>query len=63
MGAAEVKAGLNAALGTNAKPYWRVFSNFLSGQAARAEFEDSVRQYLNTSQLGGSPVPEFRYGV
>jgi hypothetical protein len=63
MGAAEVKAALNAELGTNAKSYWRVFSNFLSGRAARAEFEDSVRQYLNTPQLGESPVLEFRYGV
>lgn len=63
MGAAEVKAALNAALGTNAKSYWRVFSNFLSGRAARAEFEDSVRQYLNTPQLGESSVLEFRYGV
>ena len=56
MGAAEVKAALNVALGTNAKSYWRVFSNFLSGRTARAEFEDSVRQYLNTQQLGVSPV-------
>ena len=56
MGAAEVKAALNVALGTNAKSYWRVFSNFLSGRTARAEFEDSVRQYLNTQQLGESPV-------
>lgn len=58
MGAAEVKAALNVALGTNAKSYWRVFSNFLSGRTARAEFEDSVRQYLNTQQLGRSPVPD-----
>jgi len=57
MGAAEIKAALNAALGTNAKPYWRIFSNFLSGRAARAEFEDSVRQYLNTPHLGESDTP------
>lgn len=54
MGAAEVKAALNAALGRNAKEYWGVFSNFLSGLSARAEFDDSVRQYLNTAQLGKS---------
>jgi hypothetical protein len=47
-----VKAQLSAALGEREQQYWETFRLFLCGQLSRVEFEDEVRESLNTPQLG-----------
>jgi hypothetical protein len=51
MSPAEVKAALAIALGPNAEPYWRTFSDFLQAKISRAEFEDLISDKLNTPHL------------
>jgi hypothetical protein len=46
-----LKAQLSAALGSREQRYWETFHLFLHGQLSRIEFEETVRDCLETPQL------------
>ena len=43
---------LNAALGNKASRYWDTLSSYLGGKISRVEFEELVRDAVDTPQLG-----------
>ena len=42
---------LNKALGPKSEYYWNTLKSYLSGKIARVEFEELVREVVNTSNL------------
>jgi hypothetical protein len=53
-GTSALKAQLSEALGANEQRYWEIFHFFLHGQLSRVEFEDTVRECLDSPQLSES---------
>jgi hypothetical protein len=47
-----IKSQLNAILGPKAQAYFSTLHQFIAGKLSRSEFDDSVHQSLDTSQLG-----------
>lgn len=43
---------LTAALGEKSKYYWDTLNSFLVGEISRVEFEELVRQAVDSPQLG-----------
>jgi hypothetical protein len=54
-----LKAQLSAALGPNEARYWETFHSFLYGQLSRVEFEEIVRECLDSPQLSESHMPRL----
>ena len=49
-----IKGQLAAALGAKATAYFDTLSQFVSGRISRSEFEEAVRQSLDSPNLGKS---------
>lgn len=49
---ATIKAKLSAGLGSKAPRYWSTLQAFLSATISRTEFDEEIRQCVDTSQLG-----------
>lgn len=47
----EIRTQLGSALGKAGLPYWNKLRDFLVGKLGRAEFEELVRQWINTPEL------------
>jgi hypothetical protein len=47
-----IKTELVTLLGSKGRPYWRVLSDFLKAKISRAEFEELVTEWINTTRLG-----------
>jgi hypothetical protein len=58
-GTSALKAQLSEALGANEQRYWETFHFFLHGQLSRVEFEDTVRECLDSPQLSESIVRSY----
>lgn len=54
----EIRTQLGSALGKDGLPYWNKLRDFLIGKLGRVEFEELVRQWINTPELGKSDAPE-----
>jgi hypothetical protein len=52
--AAHFRTKLSDALGDQSTSYFSTLNDFLCGKLARFEFDELVREFLNTSQLGMS---------
>lgn len=52
----EIRTQLGSALGKAGLPYWNKLRDFLVGKLGRAEFEELVRQWINTPELGNSLI-------
>lgn len=50
----EIRTQLGSALGKDGLPYWNKLRDFLIGKLGRIEFEELVRQWINTHELGQS---------
>lgn len=48
----DIRKQLADALGTGGLPYWRMLTSFLQGNIGRIEYEESVRRWINTAELG-----------
>lgn len=48
----EIRKQLGSALGKAGLPYWNKLRDFLVGKLGRSEFEELVRQWINTPELG-----------
>jgi hypothetical protein len=46
-----IKSQLVAALGPNGRDYWENLNGFIVGKISRQEFEDVVREWINTPEL------------
>lgn len=47
----EIRTQLGSLLGKDGLPYWNKLRNFLFGKLGRIEFEEDVRQWINTTEL------------
>jgi len=47
-----IKAKLAAGLGPKAPRYWSLLQSFLSATISRTEFDEQIRECVDTSQLG-----------
>lgn len=47
-----IKAQLSSSLGPKAQAYFETLQNFVAGRVSKSEFNDSIRQSLDTAQLG-----------
>lgn len=52
MSPSSIRSKLATALGQDGPPYWRNLSQFLSGNVPRCEFEENIRECINTPELG-----------
>jgi len=52
MNAAAIRSELAQTLGQNGRAYWRCLSSYLKGEIPRYEFEPTVREWINTPELG-----------
>ena len=50
-----LKSKISLGLGEHAPKYWTALREFLTAKISRTEFEDEVRQYLDTIALGKPP--------
>lgn len=48
----EIRTQLSSALGKAGLPYWKKLRDFLVGKLGRVEFEELIRQWINTPELG-----------
>ncbi|OCH93654.1 hypothetical protein OBBRIDRAFT_276982 [Obba rivulosa] len=46
-----IKSQLSAALGAKAPAYWRILQQYLSGRISRTEFDEQVKECLDTTAL------------
>ncbi|KAF8573598.1 hypothetical protein K439DRAFT_1374917 [Ramaria rubella] len=51
MNASSIRHKLAAALGQNGRPYWLNLSRFLTGDIPRYEFDENIRESINTPEL------------
>jgi hypothetical protein len=51
-----VKSKLALALGPKAPGYWSLLQSFLSAAISRTEFDEQIRECVDTSALGTTPL-------
>ncbi|KAF8478253.1 transcriptional regulator of RNA polII, SAGA, subunit-domain-containing protein [Gautieria morchelliformis] len=51
MNPSSIRTKLASTLGQDGRPYWRNLSQFLSGDIPRYEFEENIRECINTPEL------------
>ena len=49
-----IRDELNAALGERSSHYWQTLSAYLCGKLTRVEYEEIIREAVNTPHLGMS---------
>lgn len=49
-----IRDELTAALGDKSPHYWETLSAYLGGKISRVEYEEIIREAVNTPQLGES---------
>ena len=52
MNPSSIRSKLAAALGQDARTYWRNLSQFISGDIPRYEFDENIRECISTPELG-----------
>jgi hypothetical protein len=56
-----IKAKLATGLGPKATRYYSTLQSFLAAKISRTEFDEQIREYLDTSQLGMVAPSFLRY--
>lgn len=52
MNPSSIRSRLATALGPDGRPYWRNLYQFMSGDIPRYEFDENIRECINTPELG-----------
>lgn len=51
-----VRAKLAKALGPNRRHYWNALSSYINGETSRSEFDETIREHINTPDLGNATL-------
>ena len=54
-----IRDQLNIALGNRSAQYWDILNVFLGGKISRTEFEELIREVVDTPNLGMSCLSSF----